>query len=143
MTSLVFLFHIILTIYLGSFLYISYQILFYFQSKFIFIKMLFYFTFIACLTIKIKNKYNILFLYQYIIFFVLGIYLGRKIFRTQILLKNTEIKGIIDQNIPKLLYILKLLIIPPISYFIYCKIKLIFFYFNHPHLKPKNEYELF
>lgn len=143
MESLVYLFHIFLIIYLGSFLYITYQILFYFQNKFIFIKLFFFFTFIAYILIKVKSKYNISLLYQYIIFFFLGIYLGRKSFRNYLLTINSGIKGIVDNYLYKIKYLLKILFIPPVFFYLYCYFKTYIYYLEHPHLKPKDEYYLF
>jgi hypothetical protein len=143
MQSLIYLLHIFLFIYLGSFIYITYQILFYFQNKFIFIKLILYFSFIAYLIIKVKYKYNILLIYQYIIFFVLGIYLGRKTFRTSLLSTNQKIKNALDSYWGKLIYLLKILFIPPISFYLFCKLKNYFYYLKNPHLKPKDIYDLF
>lgn len=143
MESFNYLLNIFLFIYLGSFFYITYQILFYFQNKYIFIKLIIYFSFIAYLIIRVKSKFNILLLYQYFLFFILGIFLGRKTFRNSLLSTNKKIKGILDSFWGRFTYLLKLLLIPPISFYIYCKIKTYLFYLEKPYLKPKNNYELF
>lgn len=143
MQSLTYLLYIIISIYMGSFLYITYQILFFQQKRFIFIKMIIYFSFIANLIIKLKYKLKTELILPYAMFFLLGIYLGRKSFRNYLLMINKDIKNIIDNTLYKLVYLLKILLIPPISYFLYCKIKMFFYFQKNPHFKPKSIYELF
>jgi hypothetical protein len=143
MQSLTYLLYIIISIYMGSFLYITYQILFFQQKRFIFIKMIIYFSCIANLIIKLKYKFKTEIILSYIIFFILGVYLGRKSFRNYLLTINKEIKSIFDKTLYRLLYLLKILLIPPVSYFLYCKIKMFFYFQKNPHFKPKTIYELF
>ena len=76
MKSLYELFIIILYIYFGSFSYITFMIIFYFQKKMKIIKALLLFSFFAYLIIKANNKFNIPFSLFYIIFYLLGISLS-------------------------------------------------------------------
>ena len=143
MVSLTYLLQIFLAIYFGSFLYISYQIIFYFQSKFILTKLILFFSFFAYLIIKLKTKYHIPLLFQLSFFFIIGIFLGRKTFKKTLLKNNKIIKNIYDKNFYKLIYLFKIAIIPPVSFSLFCLIKRYFYHLKYPHRKNKSEYELF
>ena len=144
MTSLITLLKILLFIYLGSFTYITYQILFYFQKKFLIIKTLLFFFLIAILIIHLSNKYDVIFFGGYLFFYILGIIITRHILKPKIF-KNAKV-------VEYFLYIpLKKRLINLIKYaFFYSsfinlknKIKLYKYYKKYPHKKPKSIYELF
>ena len=144
MTSLITLLKILLFIYLGSFTYITYQILFYFQKKFLIIKTLIFFFLIATLIIHLSNKYDVIFFGGYLFFYILGIIITRYILKPKIF-KNAKV-------VEYFLYIpLKKHLINLIKYaFFYSyfinlknKIKLYKYYKKYPHKKPKSIYELF
>ena len=135
MDSLNNLFISLKSIYLGSFFYITYQMIFYHQKKFLLIKTLIYFTFITFLIIKIKSTYNFNFILYIGVFFILGVFMGRKIFKDSLIKYNKPIKNFNDYISLNLKYYFKLLLIPPITYFVYCKIKTFIFYKKNPRLK--------
>ena len=142
MKSLYELFIIILYIYFGSFSYITFMIIFYFQKKMKIIKALLLFSFFAYLIIKANNKFNIPFSLFYIIFYLLGISLSL-LFEDKI--KNTlDIFDIHYQKIKeKAIYILFLILYPPIFTKIKCFIYNKYYYFKHPYFKPKGILYLF
>jgi hypothetical protein len=105
--------------------------------------MLIYFSFIAHLIIKLKYRFKTELIVPYFFFFITGIYLGRKTFRNYLLTINKEIKNVFDKTLYKLVYLIKILITPPVSYYAYCKLKTILYYKKYPHLKSKTIYDLF
>ena len=144
MTSLITLLKILLFIYLGSFTYITYQIIFYFQKKLIIIKTLSFFFLIALLIIHTSNKYDVVFFIGYLFFYIIGIIIARHFLKTKIH-KNTKL-------VKHLLYIpfkkCLIIFIKKAIFYSYIlklknKIKMYKYYKKYPHKKPKSIYELF
>ena len=141
MDSLINLFKALLYFYLGFFTYITYQILFYHQKKFIFIKTIIFFFSLAIIIINISNKYNIDTFHMYIFIFILGIIIARKLLK-KIILKTNTIFTINMKPIKKLLIkILKIIAIPSFYPIIKQLINKYKYYKIHPHHKPKTIYE--
>ena len=143
MESLKYLLFSFFACYLGSFSYILYQILFYQQKRFILIKIICYFSFIAFLIIKVKNKYSITPLMVYSFIYLIGMYISRKLFRVYLIEKSKEYKAIKNKFYPIIKYILLLLFIPPLVYIIVCRIKEYRYYKKYPQERKKTRYELF
>ena len=143
MESLRYLLYSILACYLGSFSYILYQILFYQQKRFIFIKIICYFSFIAYLIIKLKNKYSITPIFAYFIIYIAGMIIARKTFRTYLLNMSKEYTTHKITVLYKFYYLLILLITPPFFYLISCKIRQHKYYKKYPQDKKRTIYELF
>lgn len=144
MTSLITLLKILLFIYLGSFTYITYQIIFYFQKKLIIIKTLSFFFLIALLIIHTSNKYDVVFFIGYLFFYTIGIIIARHFLKTKIR-KNTKL-------VKHLLYIpfkkCLIIFIKKAIFYSYIlklknKVKMYKYYKKYPHKKPKSIYELF
>lgn len=143
MESLRYLFYSLLACYLGSFSYILYQILFYQQKKFIFIKIICYFLFIAFIIIRVKNKYGIALLFSYFIIYLTGMYLARKTFRRKLLALSKEYADVKHRLLYKIYYLIILLITPPLIYLLICKLKSHRHYKKYPQDKTRTRYELF
>ncbi len=143
MVALEDLYKTIIIIYLGIFSYILYQIIFYHQKKFLFVKTIFYFSFLAFIIIKIINNYNINIISIYFVFYILGIFLADKFFYKKI---NTYNKAFIIFLIPfkKIIKkIIKILMIPYFGYILKDKYELHKFYKRYPYKKPISIYYLF
>lgn len=144
MTSIIILLKIILFIYLGSFTYITYQIFFYFQKRFLMIKTLFFFFVLAYLIIHISNKYNITFFIGFLFFYILGFYMAKHIFKEKIYKNVIIVDSFIYTPLKKLLiFTIKKAIFFSNIKILKKKIKLHIYYKKHPHKKPKSIYELF
>lgn len=144
MESFYTLFKIFIYIYLGSFTYITYQIIFNFNKKFLLIKTLSFFFVLALLIIKISNKYDVVFFVGYLFFYFLGIYLSRLFLKTKIL-KNTKlVKHLLVIPLKKqLLFFSKKIIFYEQIISVKKRVKLYFYYKKYPYKKPKSIYELF
>ncbi len=137
------LLRVILLLYLGIFTYILYQLLFYHQKRFLFIKTILFFFGLAAILIYASNKYHIALFHVYLLFYLLGIWAGKKVFSKDIRKRNIEFKTILDP-IKKYFYkFLKLISIPPFFSILKTKRKERKYYRLHPHLKPKSPYDLF
>lgn len=132
-----------LILYFGCFTYLLYQILFYHQKRFLFLKTILFFFGIAVCMIQAINRYHIVLFYAYFLFYLLGIYLSRKLFRTSILKKNKELSTLIQPLKKWALKVLKIITIPPFTNAMKAKIKLRKEYQLYPNHKPKSIYELF
>ena len=144
MESLITLLKIILFIYLGIFTYLTYQIIFFFQKRFVIIKTFSYFIFLAVFIIEISNKYSVDFFIGYIFFYCLGIYISRAVLKAKIL-KNAKVvkyfvikpaSSILMNFIKKIIFFDQLLKLKK-------TIKLYRYYKKYPYKKPKTVYELF
>ena len=143
MVSFYNLLRVILMLYLGCFTYALYQLLFYHQKRFLFIKTIIFFFIIAILIIKASNKYDVILFHVYIIFYLIGILLAKK-YLAKIVKRNNQEFNIILTPLKKLMRIvLKIICIPPIIKKIKEKRMQYKYYKLHPHLKPKSIYELF
>lgn len=143
MVSFYNLLRVLLLLYLGIFTYILYQLLFYHQKRFILVKTILFFSCLAVITIWAANKYHIVLFHIYLLFYFVGIYLGRVFFSAQLKQYNYQFKQFITPIKLKLFQFFKWITIPPIVYKIKEKRKLKKFYKLHPNLKPKTIYELF
>ncbi len=137
------LYKTIIVIYLGSFSYILYQIIFYHQKKFLFIKTIFYFSFLAYNIIHIINKYDINIISIYFIFYIFGLFLANKLFYKNIK-NNNKLFDIFLIPLKKIfLKIIKFITIPPFIYIIKDRYELHKFYKRYPYKKPISIYYLF
>lgn len=143
MVSFYNLLRVFLLLYLGAFTYILYQLLFYHQKRFLFLKTILFFFGLAALLIHAANKYHIALFHVYLIFYLLGIWGGKKLFSKEIRKKNIEFETILNPIKKYFFKILKLISIPPIFTILKRKRKERKYYRLHPHLKPKSIYELF
>lgn len=143
MTSFYTLLKIILILYLGCFTYLLYQLLFYHQKRFLFIKTILFFYIMAICIIQAMNKYHILLFYTYFIFYLLGIYLAWKYLKPLIMKRNIEFNQILKPLKKQSLILLKIITIPPFTKNIKAKIKLHKEYQIYPNHRPKSIYELF
>lgn len=134
---------IIFFVYLGSFTYITYQILFYYQKKFLFIKTLLFFFLISILLIKASNTYDIPIFHMYIFCYLLGIILAKKYLNTYLYKLNKELSSSLSIFKKPLTNFLKIILLPSFYPFLKNKYKNYIYYKKHPHLKPKTIYELF
>ncbi len=132
-----------IVLYLGFFSYILYQILFYHQKRLLFLKTILFFFFLASLLIHVSNQYNIPIFHVYILFYLFGIYLARKLFSKLIQKHNKELNTLLIPLKKGTIRVLKIISIPPFIYWIQEKRKLHKFYKEHPNKKPKSRYELF
>lgn len=143
MESLQNLFKICIVLYLGFFSYILYQILFYHQKRFLFLKTIIYFFFLAGIIIFVSNRYDIPIFHIYILFYLLGLYLARKLLSKMLYKYNKAFDLILLPLKSILRFICKTIMIPPLVYWIKNKRKLHKYYKTHPNKKPKSIYELF
>lgn len=143
MESLRNLLKILLVLYLGFFSYILYQILFFHQKRFLFIKTILYFSFLAGIIIHVSNRYSIPIFHIYILFYLLGIYLSKLAFSKLLKKHNKEFNTILIPFKKITLKVLKIISIPPFIYWIKEKLRLRKYYKRHPNEKPKTIYELF
>lgn len=143
MESLQALFKILLVLYLGFFSYILYQIVFYHQKRFLFIKTIFYFGFLSGIIIHISNQYDIPIFHIYILFYLLGLYLSKLAFSKLVLKHNKEFDTLLKPFKKWIYKIFKIISIPPFVYWIKEKRRLRKYYKRHPNKKPKTIYELF
>ena len=134
---------VVLLLYLGIFTYILYQLLFYHQKRFLFIKTILFFSCLAVLIIKASNRYHIALFHVYLIFYFVGIYLGKNFFHNSLKNYNFRFTNLIKPLKAKSIHFLKWLLIPPLVHKIKEKRKLKKYYKLHPNLKPKSIYELF
>lgn len=143
MESLQALLKTLLILYLGFFSYILYQIVFYHQKRFLFLKTILYFSFLSGLIIHISNQYKIPIFHVYILFYFLGLVLGKLIFSKLILKHNKEV-SVLLKLLKKWIYkLIKIISVPPFIYWIKEKRRLHKYYKRHPNKKPKSIYELF
>lgn len=143
MESLQALLKVLIVIYLGFFSYILYQILFYHQKRFLFIKTIFFFALLAAILIHVSNRYDIPIFHVYILFYLLGLFLARLAFSKPIRKHNKELNTILKPLKKGLYKLLKIISIPPFIYWIKEKLRLRKYYKRHPNEKPKTIYELF
>lgn len=143
MESLNNLLKVLLFIYLGIFSYLLYQMLFYHQKRFLFIKTILYFFGLAIIIINVMNKHHIILFTALAFCYLSGIYLGKKFFKEIIIKKNYDFSLLIKPLNKLLLKILKIITIPPLANYMKEKRKLHKYYKLHPNLKPKSPYELF
>ncbi len=143
MESLQNLLKICIVLYLGFFSYILYQILFYHQKRFLFIKTIFFFFLLAILIIHVSNQFDIPIFHIYILFYLLGLYLAR-LSLSKLLRKQNQKLDVVLQPLKKgIIKILKIISIPPFIYWLKEKRRLRKYYKRHPNEKPKTIYELF
>ena len=133
MNSLNQLLQIMLVLYLGIFTYLIYQIIFYNQHKFLFIKHLLFFYFISKIWINISSKYYLDFKIIFIIIYILGIFISTYILSTYIEKLNIDFYNMFYYEVR---YLIILLIVPPILYIIRRNIYKYIYYIKHPWLKP-------
>lgn len=143
MESLFNLIRIIIYLYLGGFTYIAYQILFYRQKKFLLIKTIVFFFVLAIIIINTSNKYDVDFFRMYIIIFLFGILLFRKIFKKTIINDNSIFTFHLKPIKKLLIKYLKIITIPSFYPIIKSLIKKYKYYKLNPHHKPKTIYELY
>ena len=132
MQSLLQLLYIILFFYLGIVGVVFYLFLIEFSNKFKFIKAILLFILLSYFYIKVIYRYKIELRFIYGIIYILGIILGKYLFYEEINKLYIKITMIINSVI----YLLKLLLIPPLFYKLKCKIITIRFYKKYPYLKP-------
>lgn len=132
-----------IVLYLGFFSYILYQIVFYHQKRFLFIKTVFYFGFLSGIIIHVSNHYEIPIFHIYILFYLLGLFLAKLTFSKLILKHNKEFNTILKPLKKGLYKLLKIISIPPFIYWIKEKRRLRKYYKRHPNKKPKSIYDLF
>ncbi len=132
------LLYLLLYAYLGCLTYIGYNLFFYHQKRLIIIKGLLYFLLIFFIWIKLDYKYQTGFNIFYMISYIIGIIIGNILFEIELNKFNQKIAKINSV----LRYYLILATIPPIYYYIRCKIHTYKFYKKYPRLKP-DIYKLF
>ncbi len=143
MESLFNVLKVLLCIYLGVFTHLLYQLLFYHQKRFLFLKTLLFFGIIAVLMIHMANKFHILLFHMYLLFYGLGLYLSKRYLASSVLKKNKAFQAFLKPLEKKLFSILIKLSLPPFYSEIKAKIKTYRYYRKYPYLKPKTIYELF
>ena len=144
MESLSTLLKIFLYIYLGSFSYITFKIIFSFQKRLLVIKTFIFFLFLAILIIKITNKYHIIYSLGYILFLILGILITRYIFKDEISKNIKVVANFIYFPLIRLIkHILKKVIFYDFFIALKKKYRLYKYYKKYPYKKPKTIYELF
>lgn len=143
MESLQNLLKICIVMYLGFFSYILYQLLFYHQKRFLFLKTILFFFLLACILIHTSNRYDIPIFHIYILFYFLGLYLA-KVSLSRLLRKyNDEFSTLLTPIKKWTLKIVKIITIPPFLYWLKEKRRLHKYYKEHPNQRPKSIYELF
>ena len=144
MESLSTLLKIFLYIYLGSFSYITFKIIFSFQKRLLVIKTFIFFLVLAILIIKITNKYNIIYSLRYFFFFILGILITRCIFEEEISKNIKVVASFIYLPLLKLLrFTVKKVVFYDLVLFLKKKHKIYKYYKKYPYKKQKTIYELF
>ncbi len=143
MESFYTLLKIILILYLGCFTYLLYQMLFYHQKRFLFLKTICFFFCMAVLMIQAMNHYHIILFYTYFIFYLLGIYLTRKFLKNNIMKINQELKKNLKPIQKYCCKLFKTISIPPVVYYLKEQNQKRKYYKLHPDKKPKTPYELF
>lgn len=143
MVALQDLFKTIIVIYLGLFSYILYQIIFYHQKKFLFLKTISFFSFLAYIIIKVINNFNIEIISIYFIFYIIGLLLGKKLFNKKMSKYNEKFTDFFNPLKKYIKRIIKKITIPSFIYNIKDKYELYKFYKRYPYKKPKSIYELF
>lgn len=144
MTSLITLLKILLFVYLGSFTYIIYQIIFYFQKRFILIKTLSFFFLIAVLIIHTSNKYEVVFFVGYLFFYMIGIIIARHFLKAKIHKNTKVVKYFVYIPFKKYFIIfIKKAIFFSLLLKLKEKIRLYRYYKKYPYKRPKSIYELF
>lgn len=143
MESLYQLLYVCLYLYLGCFTHITYSILLFYQKRFRFIKTVIFFFLIACLWIFLSNTYDIAFRYIYLPVYLLGLAFSYKLLEAYLQRLNALYLKYLTIAKYKAYYILKLLFIPPIYYYIRCRIYTKRYYRKHPWLKPLDSKRLF
>lgn len=133
----------LIVLYLGFFSYILYQILFYRQKRFLFPKTILFFLLLAIIIIQVSNRYSIPIFHVYILIYLLGLYVARKILAKPLIKYNIEFKKFISPIKKWSIKILKIISIPPFIYWIKKKRELHKYYKKHPNKKPKTIYDLF
>ena len=137
------LLRIFLMLYLGCFTYCLYQLLFYHQKRFLFIKTLVFFFVIAVIIIQAANKYEVKLFQAFILFYLLGILLSKKYLFKITNKQNQEFKMVLNPLKKIAKTVLKIICIPPLIKRLKEKHSLRKYYRLHPNLKPKSIYELF
>ncbi len=143
MDSLLQLFYISLYLYLGFFTHIAYTIVFFYQKRFIFLKILFFFSFIAYIWIKITNKYNVSFHFILGIIYGIGIILSYLLFEKKLNKLNSKYIIYLHKMKDRIWYLIKIGITPSFFYTIHCYIYKKIYYRKHPWLKPIGIKKLF
>lgn len=136
MESLLQLLYLLLYMYLGVFTQILYDILMGYQKKFLTIKALLIFIFVGYLWIAITNMYEISFRFIYFFFYILGYILSHYIFHSYIYDLLILYKPYLFRMKDFSLYLLHLILAPPIFQYIKCKLYTKRYYHKHPWLKP-------
>lgn len=137
------LLRIILMLYLGCFTYTLYQILFYYQKRFLFLKTISFFYVLAVIIIRAMNKYSLENLTIYLVFYFIGLLLTRKYLAKEILKRNRFFKQLLLPLKTFTIRLLKIITIPPLFKLLKKKLKLAIYYKKNPHLRPLSIYELF
>lgn len=132
-----------LILYLGCFTYLLYQLLFFHQKRFLFIKTILFFFGIAVCMIEAMNRYHIVLFYAYVIFYLIGIYLSKKFLKKSIMKYNHQFNTLLTPLKNYTILCLKIITIPPLIKFIKEKWRLHQEYKLHPNHRPKSIYELF
>lgn len=143
MTSLYDLIKVLIVLYLGFFSYILYQILFYRQRRFLFLKTILFFFILAIIIIKVANHYSIPIFHIYILIYLLGLYIAKKLLAVSLKKYNKALDMLIAPLKKHLIKLFKIISIPPFVYFLKKKIGLYRYYKKHPNKRPKSIYELF
>ena len=134
---------IIICIYLGSFTYITYQILFYYQKRCLFIKTIIFFLIISLIIIKAANKYNISIFHIYLLFYIFGLFLAQKYLNKYLFILNKNLSKSMLPIKKILLKLIKIILLPSFYPIIREKINIYLLYRKFPYLKPKTIHELF
>lgn len=143
MESLSQLLYLLLYFYLGSIAYICYNIIFYYQKKFLIIKIIAYFILVSFVWIYISNKYKIDFNYFFIIAFIIGMFLSEALFEKYLNKLNDKYIKALALLKDKVIYIIKLAITPAIYNKFKCYIFKKIYYHKYPWLKPLDLRRLF
>jgi len=132
------LLYLIIYAYLGTISYIGYNLLFYHQKRLLFSKIIIYFSFIAYIWIKINYKYQAGYNFFYIISYLIGFLISKKLFDKELNSFNKKIEIMLT----KIKYITIIIITPPIINYLKCRYHKYRFYKKYPRLKP-SIYKLF
>lgn len=143
MESLKQLLYLCLYFYLGFITYICYSIIFYYQKKFIFIKIVIYFLLIAYIWIHISNKYLIDFNYFFVISYIIGFLISECLFEKYLNKLNKKYIKVLVILKDLGIYLFKIAMIPPVYNKIKCYIFKKIYYHKYPWLKPLDLKRLF